>query len=246
MTTSTTVLTLMEDISNDNNGSNAAAALRKQPAVNDELIMKNVTSTTSNNSNKLIIKATYEPTEEYLRKVKYADENQLFLSEKDTRLAVKSIRNTIKNEEARLRKRHSFLQYQDLLGLTIFLTSLLTIVGVSALYLKGNLHWALAVPLLALPISVLHELEHDLIHNLYFKTHQWVQHVMYFFIYLAKCHALPWYRKYVHLRHHVTSGSKRDFEERAIGGGLEAGFLRYLLTTSPWAVFFSYYRCQEG
>ena len=186
-------------------------------------------------TNKLIIKPTYAPTEEYLQKVKYAEANDLFLHEKDTTLAVKSIRNTIKNEEARLRRKYKFLQYQDALGLLIFLVGVTSMIGVATLYLQGRLHWALVVPLLALPASILHELEHDLIHNLYFKTNQWVHHVMYFFIYLAKCSVTPWYRKFIHLRHHQVSGSKADLEERLIGGGLPFGFLRWALIITPWA-----------
>src|SRR3989338_8714196 len=92
---------------------------------------------------KLVIKPTYPPTEDYLQKVKYSEENELFLSDKDTTLAVKSIRNTIKNEEARLRRKFKFLEYQDALGLLVFLISLASMVAVTTLYLQGRLHWAL-------------------------------------------------------------------------------------------------------
>nr|CAG4711943.1 unnamed protein product [Naegleria fowleri] len=183
----------------------------------------------------LIIKPTFAPTEEYLKKHEYAEKHELFLSEKDTQLAVKSIRNTIKNEEARLRRKYKWLKYQDALGLLAFGISVISMLAVGYLYLTGRLHWALVVPLLALPASILHELEHDLIHNLYFKTNQWVHHVMYAVIYIAKFSVTPWYRKFMHLRHHQVSGSKYDLEERLIGSGLPFGFLRLALVLTPWA-----------
>jgi len=186
-------------------------------------------------SQPLIIKQTYPPSEEHLKKLEISEKEQVFLSEKDTKLAVKSIRNTIKNEEARIRRKYKWLKYQDVLGLLAFSVSLLTMLTVGYLYLQGRLHWALVIPLLALPASILHELEHDIIHNLYFKTNQWVHHIMFVFIYLAKFSVTPWYRKFMHLRHHQVSGSKNDLEERLIGGGLPFGVLRLALIATPWA-----------
>jgi fatty acid desaturase len=62
--------------------------------------------------------------------------------------------------------------------------------------------------------------EHDLIHELYFKTAPWVQHVMFTGIWLIKSNAAPWWRKYYHLKHHMESGQTTDVEERLIGLGL--------------------------
>jgi hypothetical protein len=74
----------------------------------------------------------------------------------------------------------------------------------------------MAIPLMALPISILHELEHDLIHNLYFRSRVWVQHLMFFVIWFCKLSLNPWYRRGIHLKHHLVSGHKTDIEERLI------------------------------
>ncbi|KAL9648769.1 hypothetical protein ABK040_003704 [Willaertia magna] len=162
---------------------------------------------------KVALKPTFEPSEEHIKRLEAAEKHQVFLSEKDLRTSVKSIRNVIKNEEARLRKKHKWLKYQDALGASAFLVSVISIIAIMYLYLQGRLHWAVVIPLLALPASILHELEHDIIHNLYFKSQ----------------------KKWAHLRHHQVSGSKKDIEERLIGSGLPLGFLRWALILNPFA-----------
>jgi hypothetical protein len=69
---------------------------------------------------------------------------------------------------------------------------------------KTGFGWMVVIN--ALAISLLHEMEHDLIHELYFKKAPWVQHVMFAGIWLIKSNASPWWRKYYHLRHHQYSG----------------------------------------
>jgi len=88
---------------------------------------------------------------------------------------------------------------------------------------------------MALPVSILHELEHDLIHNLYFKGKQWVQHFMFLIIWLSKLSINPWYRKVIHLRHHILSGQVEDIEERFIGLGMHLNWLRTLITCYPFS-----------
>jgi hypothetical protein len=84
-------------------------------------------------------------------------------------------------------------------------------------------------------ISFLHELEHDLIHNLYFKGQQWFQHFMFFTIWMSKGNGNPWYRKVLHLRHHILSGQNEDLEERFIGLGKPFGWLRWLVQIYPFS-----------
>src|SRR5881392_233158 len=100
--------------------------------------------------------------------------------EQTTMERARCIRSVIHAEEQRLRASHPCLVHQDFLGMTCFLGSLAAMGGVVALYLNGALVWWFAVPLMALPISILHELEHDLIHDLYFRSRAWVQHLMFF------------------------------------------------------------------
>ncbi|MGE3317407.1 MAG: fatty acid desaturase, partial [Planctomycetaceae bacterium] len=146
---------------------------------------------------------------------------------------VRCIRKVIQVEERRLRATFQWLAHQNLLGMFSFLSSLAAMAGVSALYLHGKLAWWLAIPLMALPISILHELEHDLIHNLYFRSRAWVQHLMFFVIWFCKLSLNPWYRRGIHLKHHLVSGHITDIEERLIGLGLRFGLLRLFVTIHP-------------
>lgn len=117
--------------------------------------------------------------------------------------------------------------------MSCFLGSLAAMVGIAALYLQGMLAWWLAVPLMALPLSILHELEHDLIHDLYFKGRAWLQHLMFFVIWFCKLSLNPWYRREIHLKHHRESGQITDIEERLIGLGLPFGWLRIFVAIHP-------------
>lgn len=146
---------------------------------------------------------------------------------------VKTIHQAILAEEARLRGAWPLLAHQDAIGLLVFISSLVLIVFVTALYLTGVLPWWLALPLITLPLSLLHELEHDLIHDLYFRHRPGAQDAMFAVIFLAKMSLDPWTRRGIHLRHHRLSGHPDDIEERLIGLGLPLGLKRLLITTLP-------------
>ena len=47
----------------------------------------------------------------------------------------------------------------------------------------------------ALAMSVLHELEHDIIHSLWARAHPWLQDVLFAGIMAAKLGSSPWQRK---------------------------------------------------
>ncbi len=143
------------------------------------------------------------------------------------------IRAVIHSKEQELRAAHPWLAHQSLLGLTSFMAALAAMAAVAALYLQGYVAWWLAIPLMAFPISILHEIEHDLIHDLYFRKRAWVQHVMFGVIWFSKLSLNPWYRRKLHLHHHLVSGQENDIEERLIGLGLPFGFLRVLVTIHP-------------
>lgn len=151
----------------------------------------------------------------------------------NTNERVRCIRAVIQSEEKRLRELLPWLAHQDFLGLACFFVSLAAMACVSLLYLRAGLDWWWTIPLMALPISILHELEHDLIHNLYFKKRAWVQHLMFFVIWFSKLSLNPWYRRGIHLKHHQISGHKTDIEERLIGLGLPFGLLRLFVTIHP-------------
>jgi hypothetical protein len=138
------------------------------------------------------------------------------------------IRSFIRSEEKKIRSKHSWLRHQNMIGIGVLLCSLFLVEFVSFLYIAGSIHWSIVIPLIALATSILHELEHDLIHNLYFKGNKWVQNFMLFTIWVAKASISPWYRKFIHLRHHNHSGSKFDIEERLIGIGEPFGLRRLI------------------
>jgi len=148
---------------------------------------------------------------------------------------MRSIRSAIREEDQRIRDRWPWLAYQDTLGFACFAGSLLAMTAVVVLYFQGMLPWWAAIPLMALPLSILHELEHDLIHDLYFRRSPVLQNAMFFVIWISKLSISPWYRREIHLRHHQESGQTTDIEERLIGIGLPCGFLRMLVAVYPLA-----------
>jgi len=150
---------------------------------------------------------------------------------------INTIRKAIYSEDKRLRTKYTWLEHQDALGMAWFVGSLVGMASVSALYIYGHMAWYLALPLMGVLVSFLHELEHDLIHDMYFKEQKWVQHVMFAFIWASKLNANPWWRKPMHLKHHKTSGQVDDIEERLIGLGLPLGFKRLAVTLSPLGSF---------
>jgi hypothetical protein len=181
------------------------------------------------------MKGVREPTAEQQERIEEAARNKVFLSDKDIRASVQAIRQTIKSEEIRLRKKYRWLNRQDLLGFMSFALSVIALCITIFLYLKRRIHWSLVIPLMALPGSILHEIEHDLIHNLYFKGKQWMHHLMFVVIYFTKWSIPPWYRKYIHIRHHQVSGTSEDIEERLIGMGRPLDYLRWAMTFYPFA-----------
>jgi len=141
----------------------------------------------------------------------------------------------ILQEEQRIRKRFSWLAWQDTLCCAWFFGSLLIVALSTTLYLRSILPWLVATCVNGVAISILHELEHDLIHNLYFKTKPYVQHFMFLVIWMGKLHANPWNRKTLHLLHHKASGQVKDVEERILGLGLPFGLKRLAMAVHPFA-----------
>lgn len=146
---------------------------------------------------------------------------------------IRAVHKAILAEDKRLRAAHPWLRHQDAIGLTIWTGSLLAMTALAALHLGGALPWWLAIPLIALPISLLHELEHDLIHQLYFKGRTAVQSVLFTGIWLAKGSLNPWTRAALHLHHHHHSGQIGDVEERLLGLGVRPLPLRLLMALVP-------------
>lgn len=147
------------------------------------------------------------------------------------RRQIRTINAFIRAEDERVRAAHPWLARQDALGAVCFFASLAAMGAVAALYLGGSLSAWVAIPLMALPLSILHEIEHDLIHGLYFRRAPRVQDFAFVIIWLAKLSMDPWLRRPLHLKHHRRSGQIDDVEERLIGLGAPFGFRRILLAT---------------
>lgn len=152
---------------------------------------------------------------------------------------VRAANRAIVAAEGALRARHPWLRHQDALGAAIWLASLGAWLGIAAAGLAGWIPAWLMVGAAALPLSLLHELEHDLIHELYWKHRPAVQHALFTGIWLAKANLNPWARKEIHLRHHRMSGQPGDVEERLIGLGIRSVFARLAIAFLPATIGFA-------
>jgi len=113
-----------------------------------------------------------------------------------------------------------FLQHQDLLGASIMAVAVTGMIASGALWYAGLLSAWISIPLSAFFASLIHELEHDLIHSLYFRHNRIVHNVMMALCWLARPLTInPWIRRRIHLHHHKYSGTHVDIEERAITNG---------------------------
>ncbi|HMP80091.1 MAG TPA: fatty acid desaturase [Pirellulaceae bacterium] len=147
---------------------------------------------------------------------------------------IKAITVAIKDADRRMRERFKFLKYQDAIGLgwLIGLTTLCVIS--SGLFVYGLIPWWLCLIVNAIALSMVRELEHDLVHNLYFKDRKSIQNAMMAVVWpLLGNLPHPWFRREMHLLHHRTSGHDEDFEERLIGNGMKFGPLKILAMIEP-------------
>lgn len=131
---------------------------------------------------------------------------------------------------ADLRQRHPWLLHQNAIGMAILLFSLAGMIGTGWLYLAGHIAWWVCLPVVAIFASFTHELEHDLIHWMYFRKQPVLHHLMMALVWLARPSTInPWIRRTLHFRHHKFSGSDKDTEERGITNGRPWGLSRLLM-----------------
>jgi fatty acid desaturase len=142
------------------------------------------------------------------------------------------IKAVVLKEGQNLRARFPILKHQDALGAGILAISLLGMIGCGALYYYGLMAWYVCIPLAAIFASFTHELEHDLIHLMYFRTKPWAHNLMMALVWLARPNTIsPWTRRRLHLHHHKYSGTESDLEERGVTNG-EPWSLKRLLMMS--------------
>jgi fatty acid desaturase len=143
---------------------------------------------------------------------------------------IKRICTAIRAEETRLRHRYPILKHQDAIGVAVLLLSLAGMIVSGYLYVVGVLPAYLSIPLSALFASLSHELEHDLIHRLYFKRHRVVQNLMMLVVWMMRPNTVnPWYRRDIHFLHHKVSGTPQDLEERLVGNGVAHPLTRLIV-----------------
>lgn len=130
-----------------------------------------------------------------------------------------------------LRERHPWLKHQNAIGVSILLLSLGGMIGSAVLYYHGLIAWWLCIPLVAIFASFIHELEHDLIHLMYFRNKPWANKLMMLIGWIARPSTVsPFVRRKLHLHHHKHSGTETDLEERGITNGEPWGIKRLLMT----------------
>lgn len=139
--------------------------------------------------------------------------------------------------DRRLRRRHTWLtRFQDQIGLAITLGSAGGMIAMGALYVADLVPAWATILVSGILASILHEMEHDLIHSLYFKNSARVQNFMFWIVWLFRGNTVnPWFRKEIHLLHHRVSGHKNDVEERYISNGMPWGLKRILVMLDPLA-----------
>lgn len=140
------------------------------------------------------------------------------------------IREVVLAKGVELRQRYPILQHQDALGAGILAFALAGMIGSAALYITGHMAWWVCLLLNAFFASLTHELEHDLIHSMYFRKQRVPHNLMMGLVWLARPSTINlWIRRHLHLNHHKVSGTETDMEERAITNGEPWGFARLLM-----------------
>jgi len=141
------------------------------------------------------------------------------------------IKQVVLAEGQRLREAHPWLKRQDLLGALIMAGSIAGMAGSGWLYWMGAIPWWVCVPVTAIFASFIHELEHDLIHWMYFRKNKLAHHLMMALCWLTRPGTInPWIRRKLHFQHHKHSGTHKDLEERGITNGERWGLRRLLMT----------------
>ncbi len=144
------------------------------------------------------------------------------------------IQQVIGRLSTELRTSNPFLRHQTFIGFSIAILSISIILCSGYLFYVGLIPSYITIIIIAFFSAILHELEHDTFHNLYFKQSRWCQNFFLALLWCFKPNTInPWIRKKIHLHHHRHSGTPQDIEERLIGNGRSYGLLRLLITLDP-------------
>lgn len=140
------------------------------------------------------------------------------------------IRRWIRRGEKRLRARHPILNHPDAIATGLVFGSVAGMVGLGWLYAVGRIPALACILGNAFLASILHEIEHDLIHRLYFKARPLARDLALLLAWVFRGNVVHgWYRRGIHLHHHKASGTATDVEERLLGLGEPWGVRRILV-----------------
>ena len=129
-----------------------------------------------------------------------------------------------------LKARYPFLAWQDTIGSLVILIAITGMVTSGWLWYDGSISAWLSIPLTAFFASLTHELEHDLIHRMYFRKNVFAYNLMLALCWIARPLTInPWLRRDLHFNHHLHSGTAKDIEEQAITNGEPWGPIRLLM-----------------
>ncbi len=151
-------------------------------------------------------------------------------SEMTDQQRISKVRKVVMQAGDDLRERYPILKHQNFIGASILAFAWMGMIATALAYIYGHIHAWLTIPLVAIFASLTHELEHDLIHYMYFKKRPWAHHLMLALVWLARPNTIsPWTRRRMHLHHHKYSGTEHDLEERGISNGMPWGIRRILV-----------------
>ena len=116
---------------------------------------------------------------------------------------IEIIRREVRAAGDAARTRYPLLANQNLIGMSVFLFAISGIIASGLAYWHGYLSAWVSIPLVAFLTSLLHELEHDLIHWQYFKNNKLIHHLMMAGVWIFRPGTInPWIRRYLHFLHH--------------------------------------------
>jgi fatty acid desaturase len=146
-------------------------------------------------------------------------------------IAIANIQQAIRQADAELKQRHPFLLNQNAIGLTICLVALFGMIFSGYAYIAQWIPAWACIMLSAFFASISHELEHDLIHRLYFRKNRFIQNTMMAVVWIMRPNTVnPWFRRNMHFNHHKVSGTKDDIEERVLGNGMAFSLKRIIIS----------------
>jgi fatty acid desaturase len=136
----------------------------------------------------------------------------------------------LKALENDLKAKYPFLFNPNWISLSFLCAAFFLFAVSSYFYFQHSIPWYVCLILNAFAFSILHEIEHDVIHNLYFQGNKLIQGFIFSLCWLARPNMInPWLRKKIHLIHHQRSGTEDDVEELLIGNGMPYKIPRFLI-----------------